>query len=141
MSIENTLERIATALEQIAGNHTRPVEGTDETPAPEKPKRAPSAAKASEPKGTSPTDASQEQQPSGEAETPSAQEQAASSSGETQSDLSYEGDVKPLILKVGGTKGRDAAIDLLGEFDVDKGDKLDPAQWPAFIARANEVLG
>jgi len=135
MSIEATLERIAAALEAIANNSPVLVPAADA--APEKPKRAPSAPKPSA-ETTSPTAGTKEETPSGEA---TGNQAVASDTAGDPSELTYEADVKPLILKVGGTKGRDAAIGLLNEFEVDKGDKLDPAQWPAFIARANEVLG
>lgn len=48
--------------------------------------------------------------------------------------------VKPLILKVNTTKGRDAATALLAEFGVTRGPELKPEQFAKFIARAAEVL-
>lgn len=48
--------------------------------------------------------------------------------------------IKPLIIKVNTTKGRDAATALLKEFDVARGPDLKPEQYAKFFARATEVL-
>ena len=127
MSIENTLERIATALEQIAGSHTRPVEET--------PKPARSAAR---PKTTSPTADISEETPSGEVKD---EQPPASATAEAPSSFDYEADVKPLILKIGAQKGRDAILSLLGEYGVKSGQELTEDQYEAFATSAKEVLG
>lgn len=54
-------------------------------------------------------------------------------------DITYD-QIKPLILKVNTTKGRDAATSLLAEFGVTRGPELKPEQFAAFHKRATEVL-
>ena len=48
--------------------------------------------------------------------------------------------VKAAVLKVHKAKGREAAVDLLGEFDAKVGGDLTEDQWAPFLARAEEVL-
>lgn len=55
-------------------------------------------------------------------------------------EMTYEENVRPLALKVAGTKGRDALVALFTEFGVKSGPALKPEQFAAFIARCNEVL-
>jgi hypothetical protein len=54
--------------------------------------------------------------------------------------LDYVKDVKPLLLKVSASKGRDALVSLLNEFGVDKGDKLPADKLPEVVAQVNELL-
>lgn len=49
--------------------------------------------------------------------------------------------VKTAVMKVSQEKGRQAAVDLLGEFDAKVGGDLTEEQWGPFLARAEEVLG
>ena len=49
--------------------------------------------------------------------------------------------VKAAVMKVHRAKGREAAVDLLGEFDAKVGGDLTEEQWGPFLARAEEVLG
>jgi hypothetical protein len=49
-------------------------------------------------------------------------------------------DVQKRVSQVALKKGRDDAVALLGEFEVDHGSKLTEDQWAAFCARADEVL-
>lgn len=49
--------------------------------------------------------------------------------------------VKAAVMKVHKAKGREAAVDLLGEFDAKVGGDLTEEQWAPFLARAEEVLG
>lgn len=124
--IEEQLARMAAALEGIQailaqGHAAADARGTDETP---KPKA--SAQRAAKKGTTTPTSTTEE------VSEPIQQE--------TIVDIDYERDVKPLILKVGGTKGRDAALGLLAEFEVKGGTELKPDVYPAFIARAKELL-
>ena len=55
--------------------------------------------------------------------------------------LDYEADIKPAVLKLVQTKSRDAAIGLFKEFGVENAKGLTADQWPAFMARVNELLG
>lgn len=48
--------------------------------------------------------------------------------------------VKAAVLSVHKTKGREAAVDLLAEFDAKNGSDLTEEQWAPFLARAEEVL-
>ena len=48
--------------------------------------------------------------------------------------------VKPLILKINVSKGRDAAMAALAEFGVAKGPDLKPEQYADFVAYAAKVL-
>lgn len=127
MSIENTLERIAAALEAIE----RKLNANEA--APEKPKPARSAAKPKAETTSSTADTS--------AETPSSAGSPASDTDDIPSALGYEAHVKPLILKIGAQKGRDAILALLGEYGVKSGQELTSDQYVAFVASANEVLG
>lgn len=49
--------------------------------------------------------------------------------------------VKAAVMKVSQEKGRQAAVDLLAEFDAKVGGDLTEEQWGPFLARAEEVLG
>lgn len=49
--------------------------------------------------------------------------------------------VKAAVMKVSQEKGRQAAVDLLGEFDAKVGGDLTEEQWAPFLARAEEVIG
>lgn len=53
--------------------------------------------------------------------------------------VSYE-DVKKQILEVSKTKGRDAAVQLLGQFGAAKGPDLKPEQFGSFLEAARKVL-
>jgi len=54
--------------------------------------------------------------------------------------LTYVDDVRPLIGKVMKAQGRETVIALLDEFGVTIATYLEEDQWPAFIARLNEVI-
>lgn len=136
MSIENTLERIAAALEGIE-RKLNPAEVPVSEDAAPKPKLARSAPKPSA-TTTSPTADTKEETPSGDQ---ASEQPAASGTADDQSALTYEVDVKPLILKVGAQKGRDAVLKLFADYEVKNGQELTAEQWPDFIASANEVLG
>ncbi len=49
--------------------------------------------------------------------------------------------VKTAVMAVSKAKGREAAVELLGEFDAKVGGDLTEEQWGPFLARAAEVLG
>lgn len=49
-------------------------------------------------------------------------------------------DVKRLILGISSKIGRDAATKLLGEFGVERGPDLKPADYAAFVAKAEPLL-
>ena len=48
--------------------------------------------------------------------------------------------VKTAVMAVSKAKGREAAVELLGEFDAKVGGDLTEDQWGPFLARAAEVL-
>lgn len=54
--------------------------------------------------------------------------------------IDYEKEVRPVLVKVSTTKGRDPLIALLAQFKVTKGDQLKPTQFGDVIAAANELL-
>jgi hypothetical protein len=125
--IEQELARLSAAIEALNATLAQGHAAVDaREPTPEKPKPAQRAAKK---ETTTPTTTTEEAPASGDQETET-----------SPVEIDYEKDVKPLILKVGGTKGRDAAVALLGEFDVKAGTALTADQYPAVIARANELL-
>ena len=68
------------------------------------------------------------------------QAEPASDENESGSDIDYA-QVKAAVMKVSTTKGRQAAVDLLAEFDAKVGGDLTEEQWGPFLARAEEVLG
>lgn len=49
--------------------------------------------------------------------------------------------VKAAVMKVSTAKGRQAAVDLLAEFNAKVGGDLTEEQWGPFLTRAEEVLG
>lgn len=53
--------------------------------------------------------------------------------------VSYE-DVKHAIVKLSGSKGRDAVVALLTEFGAGKGPDLKPEQFAEFIAKASQLV-
>lgn len=59
---------------------------------------------------------------------------------ETVEAIDYEKQVRPLLVKVSTTKGRDALVALLAKFDVTKGDQLKPGQFGKVMAAATELL-
>lgn len=65
---------------------------------------------------------------------------ASSSKPESSDDAIVYAHVKAAVMKVSTTKGRQAAVDLLAEFEAKVGGDLTEAQWPKFVARAEEVL-
>lgn len=74
----------------------------------------------------------------GEKGTP--EKEPASGENESGSAIDYA-QVKAAVMKVSTTKGRQAAVDLLGEFNAKVGGDLSEEQWGPFLARADEVLG
>ena len=63
----------------------------------------------------------------------------AEPAAEPSADVDYT-QVKAAVMKVSQEKGRQAAVDLLGEFDAKVGGDLTEEQWGPFLARAEEVL-
>jgi hypothetical protein len=58
---------------------------------------------------------------------------------ETATGVDYA-QVKTAVMAVSKAKGREAAVELLGEFDAKVGGDLTEDQWGPFLARATEVL-
>lgn len=134
--IEEQLARLSAAIEALnitiaQGHAAVDARGRSTGEVQEDPKPKASAPRVAKKEITTPTSTTEEASVSTETETT-----AEISSG----DIDYERDVKPLILKVGGSKGRDAALALLAEFEVKGGTELEPDVYPAFIARAKELL-
>lgn len=65
--------------------------------------------------------------------------QAASDSAPAASAPTYE-EVKHAIVKLSGSKGRDAVVSLLSEFGAGKGPDLKPEQFADFIAKATQLV-
>jgi len=107
-----------------------------ETTEPEKPKTAakPAAKKPTTPATPEPETADDAGEPATDQAAP------ASSSNDEGSGIDYA-QVKAAVMKVSTTKGRQAAVDLLAEFDAKVGGDLTEEQWGPFLARADEVLG
>jgi hypothetical protein len=72
-----------------------------------------------------------------ETSSPVASQSPASGSSET---LDYEKDVKPLVIKAGGVKGRDAVLALFGTFGVTKGPELKADQLAPAKAQLEALL-
>lgn len=70
---------------------------------------------------------------------PSKSAEPAAASPATEA-LTYEAHVKPLVIKAGGVKGRDAVVALLGTFGVAKGPDLKPEQLPAVKAGLEALI-
>jgi hypothetical protein len=127
----------------ISGGHTpdfklgadgmieMPAQPKGETTEPEKPKRTVKKTEAT-------TETAKAEEP---ADAPSAATDEASSStsqSEAPSDVSYP-DVQARVIGL-AKHSRDAATGLLGKFGVSHGKELQEEQWPAFIARADELI-
>lgn len=54
--------------------------------------------------------------------------------------LTYDGDIKPAVLKVSGKHGRAGVEKLLGEFGVDHTSKVPEDKWPEFLAAIDKAL-
>lgn len=110
-----------------AGDRSQPANVAKDTaaPKPTKPVATPSGSPAAAPAPAS---------------TPAAP--PASSSKPTASGaLDYEKDVKPLVLKLGATKGRDAVVATFGTLGVAKGTELTAEQLPGARAAFEAALG
>ena len=78
--------------------------------------------------------------PKAKAEPEPAVEPEAELAAEPSADVDYTR-VKAAVMKVSTAKGRQAAVDLLGEFGAKVGGDLTEEQWGPFLARAEQVLG
>lgn len=86
------------------------------------------------------TPSTSEPETAGDAGEPATDQAAlASDENENGSAIDYA-QVKAAVMKVSTTKGRQAAVDLLAEFDAKVGGDLTEEQWGPFLARADEVL-
>jgi hypothetical protein len=132
---------LAQAINNLAAAMSiRSVDGALQAPEataePEKPKTAARSAKAKETTPVTP-----EPETAGDAGEPATgQTEPASDENESGSAIDYA-QVKAAVMKVSTTKGRQAAVDLLGEFNAKVGGDLTEEQWGPFLARAEEVLG
>jgi hypothetical protein len=133
--LAEALNNLADAIRGRTGAFV-PVTTTEATAEPEKPKTA--AKPAAEKPTTPPTP---EPETAGDGPGPATDQEApATSSNDEGSAIDYA-QVKAAVMKVSTTKGRQAAVDLLAEFDAKVGGDLTEEQWGPFLARADEVLG
>ncbi|MDT0140190.1 hypothetical protein [Acidovorax sp. PRC11] len=127
--------------------------GTAPTPAPaptrsaaKEPAQAPkSAAAPAAAAGPSTAPAAEAAAPEKTASAPSpAAEPAAApapaSTAATDAPLTYDKDIKPLIIQLGKERGRDATLALLGKFGATSGPGLKPEQFGEFVEGAKAVL-
>ena len=75
-----------------------------------------------------------------ESSTPTAPDSSESSSSETEEPPSYQ-ETAAAITKLSRTKGRDAAVSLLGKFGAVNLKEVKPEQFASVIAAANEATG
>ena len=111
---------------------------------PEKPKRARTAGKTSEPETSSePTQPTAPEPLSSEAEASSDETAAA---GTASTAMSYEKDVRPLVLELTAKRGREATVQCLAGFwaedgkPVAKGTELKAEDWQSFINAAQALI-
>lgn len=69
-----------------------------------------------------------------------AKAEVAAAEPETVKAIDYEKDVRPVLVKVSTTAGRDALIALLKQFGVTKGDQLKVTQFQDALNAANALL-
>lgn len=75
-----------------------------------------------------------------QAEKPAAQAKPeAEQKAGTAEAVTYD-QIKPLIIKMGATKGREAAAELLKEFGVERGPDLKPEQYGAVFTKLQAAL-
>ena len=90
-----------------------------------------------QPEESAPKAAKKVETPKPAATQPAAPEAAAASPSEP---LDYARDVKPVLIKVSATKGREALIELLGKHGVAKGDQLSADKLAVVLDEARELL-
>jgi len=106
---------------------------------PEKPEKPEKPARSAATKETTPP--TPEPETAGDGTGPATDEAALATSSNDESSAIDYAQVKAAVMKVSTTKGRQAAVDLLAEFDAKVGGDLTEEQWGPFLARADEVLG
>lgn len=89
------------------------------------------------PAAPSPAPAAQVETKKPEAEQP--KEEAKAAKTDTAAAVTYD-QIKPLIIKLNTTKGREAAAGLLAEFGVTRGPELKPEQFADFFTRVTAAL-
>lgn len=116
-------------VEQIGGLRAALASATATvaTPVEDKPARKPRAAKAAN------DEAPAEQAEEKPAE-PAAEEKPAKLPEEAAAEAIKYSDVQSAVTKLAAAKGRQAVIDVFGQFGVDHGSKLTEEQWPEAIA-------
>lgn len=115
-----------------------------ETAEPEKPKRARTAGKASEPETSpEPTQPTAPEPSSSEAE---ASSDETADAGTASTAMSYEKDVRPLVLELTAKRGREATVQCLAGFETEdgkpvaKGTELKAEDWQSFINAAQALI-
>jgi len=56
------------------------------------------------------------------------------------SELNFDTDVAPVVLRVVKDKGKPVAQEILAQFGVEKASNLDPARWPELVAALQDAL-
>lgn len=74
-----------------------------------------------------------------EVKKPAAEQPKEETKAETPTAVTYE-QIKPLIIKLNTTKGREAAAGLLAEFGVTRGPELKPEQFAEFFTKVTAAL-
>lgn len=80
-------------------------------------------------------------QPEPEPITEVSEEACAQVADEPKGVLTYDGDIKPAVLKVSGKHGRPGVEKLLADFGVDHTSKVPEEKWPEFLAAIDKMLG
>lgn len=108
------------------------IQTTEQAAEPEKPKTT--RAKKTE----AATETAKAEEPADAPSAPTDEASSSTSQSEAPSDVSYP-DVQARVIGL-AKHSRDAATGLLGKFGVSHGKELQEEQWPAFIARADELI-
>lgn len=56
------------------------------------------------------------------------------------SELDFDTDVAPVVLRVVKDKGKPVAQEILSQFGVEKASNLDPSRWPELVAALQDAL-
>ena len=108
----------------------------DPTPAP---KSAPAAETSESPQTTeepSTTPATAAAEPN----TSSNELSTSASDSPSRTELDFDTDVAPVVLRVVKDKGKPVAQEILSQFGVEKASNLDPSRWPELVAALQDAL-
>jgi len=121
------------AREALQAARTSAVEAA-RAPAEEKPKRTRKAAEGNEQLSSTPT----------EVKSPATDESASAyvkpvAEASTPSELNFDTDVAPVVLRVVQSKGKPAVEAVLEEFGVARASQLEASRWPELIEKLEEL--